>query len=60
MVQYNYNKDKGVAFMYLISYRIQGCTMFLSHRFDTKEKALKVKREMKAVYPECEWHIHKI
>lgn len=46
--------------MYLISYRVHGCTMFLYDRFATKQKALEVKREMKKVYPEYEWHICKI
>ena len=46
--------------MYLISYRVRGCTMFLNERFDTKTKALEVKKEMKEVYPEYEWHIHRI
>lgn len=46
--------------MYLISYRAQGCTLFLNDRFETKKKALEVKKEMQVVFPNYEWHIHKI
>lgn len=46
--------------MYMISYRAQGCTMFLYRRFDTKKEALEFKKGMREIYPEYEWHIHKV